>query len=496
MIIITPHLIVVPELVLTLLTSMLLPQDGPNHFIGAHEMPLTTPAKSELPADMSAKDAHPPSTSEIHMSPLQVGISSPDYVSEDEEREFAPSQNPHPSAGPEVLLPSVPVLKVLPPSNVRNDDDLAKYGISSAANLDTNKDTQARREQNNTGYVDVASAAKAAADSADRAVAAARAAAELARKHKDHGSREAKEIERQNSSDSSDTDLGSDDENGGNLPVINREASQSRHQGKAKPEPAFDSDNSDSDVEEYDVPRGRGAGGTKPKGQIAYKHNGAQGSQEEPKFRLKGAKLDFDTAKERGKPLFDDIAKEVDGPAYSGFRKQERENQSTSGASTPSGRGGGLKWISKEDTERYDIFDINREGPTIRYSAFDSMDNPTGKSPMDGGHEEENTGSGEVYPSFDQPFYASDSAKFNLSHSHSRERESSPLFYDEGSVGRSSREPSRLGSLPPTSGYDNQYDALPYSSVSKASMLFTTEPSKKFDEDDLTARFEALKMRR
>lgn len=463
---------------------MLLPQDGPNHFIGAHEMPLTTPAKSELPADMSAKDARPPSTSEIHMSPLQVGISSPDYVSEEDEREFAPSQIPHPSAGPEVHLPSVPVSKVLPLNNVRNDDDLTKYGINSAANPDTNKEAQARREQNNTGYVDVASAAKAAADSADRAVAAARAAAELARKHKDHGSREAKEMERQNSSNSSDTDLGSDDEHGGNLPVINREASQSRNQGKAKPEPTFDSDNSDSDVEEYDVPRGRGAGGTKPKGQTAYKHNVAQGSQEEPKFRLKGAKLDFDTATERGKPLFDD------------FRKQERENRSASGDSTPSGRGGGLRWISKEDTERYDIFDINREGPTVRYSAFDSMDNPIGKSPMDGGHEEENTGSGDIYSSFEQPFYAGDSAKFNLGHSRSRERESSPLFDEEGSVGRSSREPSRLGSLPPTSGYDNQYDASPFSSASKASVLFSTESSKKVDEDDLTARFEALKMRR
>lgn len=481
---------------LTLFTSTLLPQDGPNHFIGAHEMPLTTPTKSELPADMSAKDACPPSTSEIHMSPLQVGISSPDYVSEEEEREFAPSQNPHPSVGPEVPLPSVPVSKVLPQSNVRNDDDLAKYKVNSAANLDTNEDAQARIEQNNTGYVDVAAAAKAAADSADRAVAAARAAAELARKHKDHGSREAKDMDRRNLSDGGDSDLESDDESGGNLPVINREASQSRHQGKAKPEPAFDSDNSDSDVEEYDVPRGRGAGGTKPKGQTAYKHNEAQGSEEEPKFRLKAAKLDFDAAEELGKPLFDDFAKEVDGPTYSGFQKQEREKQLTSGDSTTSGRGGGLRWISKEDTERYDIFDINREGPTVRYSAFDSMDNHIGKSPMDGGHEEENTGSGEVYPQFDQPFYAGDSAKFNLGHSHNRERESSPLFDEEGSVGRSSREPSRLGSLPPTSGYDDQYNALPFSKASKASLLFTTEPSKKVDEDDLTARFEALKMRR
>lgn len=185
--------------------------------------------------------------------------------------------------------------------------------------------------------------------------------------------------------------------------------------------------------------------------------------------------------------------------------KQERDSSSHGGHSTSGSKGGGLKWISRDDPERYparddperyDIFDANRDKTTLRYSAFDSSDHSYGKNEHADSYDSARPE--ETYDtSYDQLFASGKqySSKFS-----SRSREGSPLFNDdEGSVGRA-REPSRLGSVPRTSHFDDEdelHDASLFSGTQKYHGSDDYEPSPKtIDEDDLDARFEKLKLPR
>jgi hypothetical protein len=402
-------------------------QDGPNHFLGANEQSSSELSRSQsIGAADAATDA--PTITMSQMPSDLAGLSSSASPYEDERNHPAPFKNAPPPTKYEAPSP-VQVSRVArkdTSSDVRPDPKADSY-------VPTNKEEHG-------GYLDVASAAQAAADSAQRAVAAARAAAELAKKQSgDYGPRVPEKLSRQDSSPSpeeeeSATDLDSDEEEERNVPA--QVTSQRRPFQETKPAPARFSD-SDSDTAEYDVPRGRGAGGTKSRSRSAYERTEAPEPFGKQKPPLKATKLDFQTADTSSKPAFDDD--EDDSGEGSGVfsrpGKQERDNRSHGGDSK-SGTKGGLKWVSRDhEAERYDIFDINRDKSKLRYSAFDSND-----ADHDSSRPDDST-----YASYDQPFAATQySSKFG-----SRDtRESSPLFDEEGSVGRGgAREPSRLGSF-------------------------------------------------
>lgn len=428
-------------------------------------MPLERPRLPSPPTDSSIKDSSAPSVAVPYQSgstPLSStsSVRPQDNISDDDERQFVPFGSRPPPGKSE----TPPVTKSLP--RAAQDNDGIKEKLPPTADSYGDPYAQARRE-GNTDYIDVAAAAKAAADSADRAVAAARAAAELARKHMDSGVREP----RLTAEDSSDTDLDSDNDDGGNVNVpVKAEASHSRPVGERKPAVAFDSD---SDGEEYDVPRGRGAGGTKGKPPVKrYNQSDTQGAYDNPMFPSGVTKLEFGRSEAPSKLSFDDRSRESEDSVFfksARTRKQEHENRTYGGDST-SGKYGDdadepheLKWHSKEEHERYDIFDINREEPANPYSAFNSNDYNFGKSSVEVVEDDDDAKSGNKYPSFDNP-YAGDTWKAKPG---AKNRESSPLFDEEGSVGRS-RGPSRLGSIPPRSAYDDQYDASPVSSPPKS----------------------------
>lgn len=460
--------------------------DGPNHFLGANEQSSSELSRSQsIGAADAATDA--PTITMSQMPSDLAGLSSSASPYEDERNHPAPFKNAPPPTKYEAPSP-VQVSRVArkdTSSDVRPDPKADSY-------VPTNKEEHG-------GYLDVASAAQAAADSAQRAVAAARAAAELAKKQSgDYGPRVPEKLSRQDSSpppeeEESATDLDSDEEEERNVPA--QVTSQRRPFQATKPAPARFSD-SDSDTAEYDVPRGRGAGGTKSRSTSAYERTEAPEPFGKQKPPLKATKLDFQTADTSSKPAFDDD--EDDSGEGSGVfsrpGKQERDNRSHGGDSK-SGTKGGLKWVSRDhEAERYDIFDINRDKSKLRYSAFDSNDADNDSSRPDDS----------TYASYDQPFAATQySSKFG-----SRDtRESSPLFDEEGSVGRGgAREPSRLGSFS-KSKFDDEdendaslflgaqkYGANDYAAIDYSSHR---EPSPKtLDEDDLDKRFEALKLSR
>jgi hypothetical protein len=223
---------------------------------------------------------------------------------------------------------------------------------------------------------------------------------------------------------------------------------------------------------------------------------------------LKATKLDFQTADTSSKPAFDS---DDDGEGSVLFRsgKQERSNRGNTTSGSP--KGGGLKWKSRDDPEthvsrdhlerhpsrddpeRYDIFDANSDKSTLRYSAFDSGDHSYDKKDAD----YDAIRPEDTYASYDQPFAAKQyTSKFG-----SRSREGSPLFDEEGSVGRGAREPSRLGSLPRTSHFDDEddHEASPFSGTQKygSDNYSHRDPSARtVSGDDLEARFEALKLLR
>ena len=423
-------------------------------------MPLERPRLPSAPTDLSIKDSPAPSVSvpfqsgSTLLSPTS-GVPPQDILREDDERQFVPFG----SRPPPGKFETPPLTKPLP--HAAQDNDRIKEKLPPPADAYEDPYAQARRE-GNTDYIDVAAAAKAAADSADRAVAAARAAAELARKHMDPGVREPKIITEE---DSSDTDLDSDNDDGGNVNVpVKAEASRSRPVAERKPAVAFDSD---SDGEEYDVPRGRGAGGTKGKPPVKrYNQIDTQGAYDNP------TKLEFGRSEAPSKLSFDDGSRENEDSVFlksARTRKQERENRTYGGDSTSgkygdeAGESHELKWHSREEQERYDIFDINREEPANPYSAYNSTDYNFGKSTVDVVDDDDDAKSGNKYPSFDNP-YAGETWKAKPG---PKSREGSPLFDEEGSVGRS-RGPSRLGFIPPRSAYDDQYDASPVSSPPKS----------------------------
>lgn len=483
--------------------------DGPNHFLGANELSLS---RSQSTGASDAVTEVPTITMSQMPSDL-AGLSSSASPYENERKHPAQFKNIPPptkyeSPSPVQYGPSSPT-RSGPPSPTgppaRKADQvsrIARKDTSSDVRPDTKADAYVSAKVEGHGdYLDVASAAQAAAESANRAVAAARAAAELARKQSgDYGSRVPAKLARQNSSpppeeEESATDLDSDEEEERNVPV--QAPPPRRYVQETKPATGKYSD-SDSDTAEYDVPRGRGAGGTKSRSKSAYERTEAPEPFGKLKPPLKATKLDFQTADASSKPAFDDDDDEDESGEGSGVfsrsGKQERDNRSHGGNSTSGTKGGGLKWVSRDhEAERYDIFDINRDKRKLRYSAFDSND----------ADHESIRPDDSTYTSYDQPFAAKQySANFG-----SRDnRESSPLFDEEGSVGRRDRDPSRLGSFPKAQFDDedendaslfsgaqkygsNDYTAIDYSSYRNPS-------PKALDEDDLDKRFEALKLPR
>ncbi|KAG0594399.1 hypothetical protein M758_UG074200 [Ceratodon purpureus] len=470
--------------------------DGSNHLLGGNELSSSELSRSQSTgASDAARDV--PTITMSQLPPDLGGLSSAASSYEDERappKKYEAPPTKYEAPSPVQYGPPSPIV---PPSR---KVDQARKDMSSDMRPDTKAESYVPTKKEGHGdYLDVASAAQAAAESANRAVAAARAAAELARKQSgDYGSRVPERLVRQESSppeeeEESATDLDSDEEEERSVPV--QAPPQRRYFQETKPAPAKYSD-SDSDPEEYDVPRGRGAGGTKSRSKSAYDRTEAPEPFGKQKPPLKATKLDFQNADASSKPAFDDD--EDDSGEGSGVfsrpGKQERDNESHGGNSTSGTKGGGLKWVSRDhEAERYDIFDINRDKSKLRYSAFDSNDAEHDSSRPDGS----------TYLSYDQPFAAKQySSKFG-----SRDnRESSPLFDEEGSVGRGAREPSRLGSFPKSQFDDegdndaslfsgaqkhgsNDYSAIDYSSY--------RDPSPKtVEEDDLDKRFEALKLAR
>lgn len=497
-------------------------QDGPNHFLGANELPSSQLSSSQSTAGSDAATDVPTITMSQMPSDLS-GLSSSASPYEDERKQNVPFRNiPPPTKyeapspvqyGPPSPTKYGPPSPIAAPVRKAGTVDQASYGARQDTSSDVRPDTETKKEAQGD-YSDVASAAQAAAELANRAVAAARAAADLAKKRSgDYSSRVPEKITRQDSppeDEESATDLDSDDEEERPAPVQTTALRGRYVQEPKKPAPAKFSD-SDSETAEYDVPRGRGAGGTKARSKSAYEAPEPYGKQKPP---LKATKLDFQTADTSSKPAFDSDDDDDAGEGSVLFRpgKQERDNPSPRGNSRSGSKGGGLKWISRDDpekyvsgddperyvsrdeSERYDIFDANRDKTTLRYSAFDSGDhNSYGKNDA----EYETSRPEETYASYDQPFAAKQyTSKFG-----SRSREGSPLFDEEGSVGRA-REPSRLGSLPRTSHFDDEdeHDASLFSGTQKyGSDDYSSyrDPSPKtVDEDDLAARFEALKLPR
>ena len=483
-----------------MLNSAFNAQDGPDHFLGANDLSTSELSRSQSTGATDAATDVPTITMSQMPSNL-AGLSSTASPYEDERKQPVPFKNIPPPTKYEAPSPvqygppsptryGPPAPMVPPARKVDQVSHVARKDTSSDVRPDMKADSSLPMNKEEHGdYVDVASAAQAAAESANRAVAAARAAAELARKQSgDYGSRVPEKLARQDLSppheeEESATDLDSDEEEERNVPA--RVPPQRRHVQETKPAPVKYSD-SDSDTAEYDVPRGRGAGGTKSRSQSAYERTEAPESSGKQKPPLKATKLDFQTADASTKPAFDDDdddSGEGSG-VFSRVGKQERDDRSYGGNSTSGTKGGGLKWVSRDqEADRYDIFDANRDKSKLRYSAFDSND-----ADHDSIRPDDST-----YGSYDQPFAAKQySSKFG-----SRDtRESSPLFDEEGSVGRAVREPSRLGSFPKAQFDDeDENDAALFSGAQK----YGSDDYAAIDypdETDLDKRFEALKLRR
>lgn len=502
-------------MLLTFYKSMsdLFEQDGPTDFMSAHLMPLHPSDKAEalpsVPTTLANKSASTASTSEkvSKLPAAQAGVSSPQFSSKPREQQ-SPSFKNIPPMKYEVPSPTVPR-----PQGLQKDEGIEedlrgmKYDTGPKA-----------KEEEKHDYMDVAAAALAAAKSADRAVAAAQAAADLARKHKEHESKESNVV-RQDSrdaaqDDSSCTDLDSDSEDGGNV-AVKAETSQSRSKGGSNPAPTFDTD---SDVEEYDVPRGRGPSGTKAKHQTqSYKPVETHGAYAHREAPSKASRLDFESAEASRRPIFDDDSpKEVEDSIFSRAGKQERDNRSYGGDSTSGKKGGGLKWHSKTTPEDYEPISVNREESLNPYGAFKSTDYYSKVDEFEG--EDLQSRSFKRSTKFEEPHSgASGSSKLA---SKSQDRPS--LFVEEGSVGRSQKT-SRFGTSTLKSGYDEDialpassppkpaFDDLPFSVKTRpggwarrglrtrdsAGQVFGSESSpRKDDYDDVQTQFDNLKMKR
>lgn len=482
--------------------------DGPNHFVAASD--LLSPQLDDSRINATPDDSTEVPTITMSQMPSNlVGLSSTASSSEDEgqlrvpvKKISSPTKNEPPSS-------------LSPPRNVESGGRKVEQmlhtpkrdihsGVRPVTKEDRNVDT-VREGQGD--YSDVASAAKAAAESANRAVAAARAAAELAKTQGIHDSKVPISTGMQDSraaaeDEDSVTDLDSDEEDERNIPV-EPPVRRGRHVQETKRAPAGYSDSDgESDTAEYDVPYGRGAAGTNQRFNAAYERSEAPEVFTEQKLPSRETKLDFQKIDANRKPVFYDDDADDDGSADENTESPRSRRQIFDGSSSSKYKRGGLKWISKEepkqesaeDLDRYDIFDVNRDKSTLRYSAFDSSDHVDGNY----GTDQYSSRREETYSSYDRPSAGkSDNLKFS--------RDSSPLFDEEGSVGRA-HQPSRFGSLPQKPHYDYDEDhASLFSSTQKydesgmdfpsTGGVFDRDPSPKVieSEDDLVARFEALK---
>ncbi|XP_024395640.1 uncharacterized protein [Physcomitrium patens] len=509
--------------------------DGPNHFLGANEKPPPQLARSQSSGTYDAARDVPTRTLSRMSSDLS-GLSSSGSLHEDEREPQIPFKNiPPPTKyeppSPTKYVPPSPT-KYVPPSPtvtpIRKVDtvDQVSHVPHQATSSDLRSDAKSStsvstRKEHQGNYFDVASAAKAAADSANRAVAAARAAAELARKQSgDFGTRVPDKLGRQNSippveDEESATDLDSDgdddDDDHGNLRLKVNSIQSRLGQGRS-PAPARFSD-SDSDTAEYDVPRGRGAGGKKPRSNALYERTDPSELFEDQRPPLKATKLDFQTEDTSSRPAFDDDDSGGENSITARAATQESESRTYGGSSTFRSKSGSFNWKSGKESDRH-TFDVDSGKTSLHYSVMDTgnrnhYDDPD-LSRVEGNHS-----------SYDQPF----AGRLNSSRFDAKGREGSPLFDEEGSIGRS-REPSRLGSFQRSARFDyedednpsrfsstqkygsNDYSFTPKtdcsyppstnppgSDFSTTVRVFDIDPSPRvIEDDDLEARFEALKL--
>jgi len=458
--------------------------DGPRHFLEANEL-LSSQLDSSRASD-AASDVPI-----ITMSQMPATLDEPSSsasLHDDERRHNVPFRNIPPPTMYEVSA----AVKSSPPSHT--PIPTRKVGTVPRRDASSDGDTDNYVPKPRGEYSDAASAAQAAQELATRALAAARAATDLARKQSGHYSSKVQpeksdlnplaERSGQYSSkvqpeksdvnppeeEESATDLDSSgDEGEANLPVRGQHIPATRYSAAPAPAPApAKFSDSDSDTAEYDVPRGRGPGGSKQ----ARSRSAVKRLQKPPS---QATKLDYQKADTANKPSLDS---DDDGEGSVLFRagKQELNDESNSR------KGGGLKWISKDDrvprdeSGEYETSDANRDETKLRYGFF----NHDSSRP-------------------DDPYSAYDQYKHQSSKLSTGSREGSPLFDDEGSVGKH-RKPSRLGSSPGAAHFDDEdsHHSSLFSGTRKYGaddVSYHRDPSPKaFDEDDLDSRLEALKL--